>query len=261
MKLFVIIFDQVIVFLTWAYFTHHYLCPKESGWKRELIVSPIVFIIICLSATIVYENILLKNIVNTTAFFLIFCYIYKFDVRHFLITLVIIFSSAYFIELPINILYLFLFHKSTLDLTTVDFLILLPFIVIAYIFAFNWILAKSRSIPKLPNITFSFLLSQTLLGLIVFMSTVKIDVFYPLVILIIVESCFYIQFWRHRKLLFVNQELKLLHKRLEKIYQNELNTYLQVKNEEYIYATLRHDLLNEIQIISYIEKKETDITL
>ena len=46
--------------------------------------------------------------------------------------------------------------------------------------------------------------------------------------------------------------------RLKAFYTQEMSAYMKQRDQEQLQRRLRHDLLNEIQVIKYMENKETD---
>ena len=256
MRVLVTMLNQIAAFFLWGYFTHYFLVPKESGWKREFIALPFCILLTLITATVLYAEILFKLILTPVYLFLLLCYIYQWDLKKFLITLVLIFCSSFLIDLPCAFMIIVFFDKQLIDANFYELLACSPIIFSLLFFIFSWILKRSNSISRTPNISILFFLSQGFLGMTVVMSLLSSyqdTILYPCCFLILTEVIFQIQFWKNRDTFIYDQKEKRLNKQLQSIYQEELQAYLEMKNETEIYRTLRHDLLNEIEIITYID--------
>ena len=252
--------NQIVILFIWAYFTHHFLVPKEKGWRRELIMFPVWVLVTYITATVLYTEILFKTFSMPVFYFLSFCYMYQWNPKRFIFAIILIYISATLTDIVGAFLIVVCLNKNLVDINYIETLALMPVCMIISTLFFNWILKKSNHINKISNIVLLFLFSQWILCLLVTMnilSTYQSTILYPLILYVLSFIVFQIQLWKSRDQIFLDQKTKILHRQLQSMYQKELETYLHIKDESQMYHTIRHDLFNEIQIISYMEKQES----
>jgi len=264
MEAIVYFIHHFLIALIWMYFSHYFLTCKTPGWKRELQMLPVWSVYFLLTSTVLH----FEPFIKTTLFVMIalgtFTYIYKFQPFRFIIAVGIICLVSFLSEALFYIYILLVRNKTTtIDITIDDHLFMIPFDFFLHIVIYHWIVHKHATFsamePKYITLMFFFLLSQLLA---VFLVDVTImfhsdEHLLAMVILLVISEiiCNYL-LWKKRNFILLDlQKQKYENQYLKKVYREELAHYMQVKQEFDMHTTLRHDLLNEIQTISYLEQK------
>lgn len=250
-----IAFNQFCIYFIYAHFTHHYLIPKEKGWKRELQVFPIFILLLLPTSSVLLYSLVIKAIIMIVVFFSAFCYVYQFDIKKFIIAFFSIYAATFLAEFPIDILILILGIPIS-EISSFQILCFLPILLVNTVFVFNCILKFAKKPCILPKSFFLICITQTIIGMIVLIRTTPYQysvIIFLIILLILLECYLFVTFKNRQENIFNYQKQHYINKQLQTIYQSELDAYLAMKDETQIRQSLRHDLLNEIQIISYLE--------
>lgn len=79
----------------------------------------------------------------------IFCYIYEFEGKHSLLTILLIYVMEVLGEIILSGFILCFIQKPLTEITAVDNITLLPIILIFSLLLFDWILKRSRSMVRI----------------------------------------------------------------------------------------------------------------
>lgn len=149
-------------------------------------------------------------------------------------------------------------RKPLTEVNAWDNLILLPIILIFSILLFDWFLKKRKALMKMSDFMLVFILSQIPISTLIAMNNqqnYKNSIVLPLIVILLIESILQYLVWKKQQNYIALKTLQLLNKQLHAIYQEDLSAYLIQKDQEEMYHKLRHDLLNEITMISLLENK------
>lgn len=111
---------------------------------------------------------------------------------------------------------------------------------------------------KMSDFMLVFILSQIPISTLIAMNNqqnYKNSIVLPLIVILLIESILQYLVWKKQQNYIALKTLQLLNKQLHAIYQEDLSAYLIQKDQEEMYHKLRHDLLNEITMISLLENK------
>lgn len=258
MRVFTTMLNQFCLSLVWLYFMHHFLTPKEKGWKRELYTLPIWFLYLLLTATVLWAAAAIKFILTLIMMFSILYYIYQFEWKRFLITILLIYVNGFLTDTIISLFILLVLQKPLITLTATDNLIFLPMILILSFIMFEWVLKRIRSITNLPSFTLILIISQLPITLLLGMNVGQAyegRMLVPLLFILLFEVFIQWLIWKKEKNFFTSKQQELLNKQLLNVHQDELNAYLSQKDQEEMHRKLRHDLLNEIAMITLLENE------
>lgn len=257
MRVITTIINQVLVSIVWLVFTHYFLTPKENNWKREIKSYPIWIIWIFLTATVLWYHTTLKTVLVPIILILIFSYIYQFNIKRFILAILAIEAVTMIIEVIALLILTLCLNVRPENISYIDNILLLPFILSFNIVAFNFILKKCNSIGQLPSFTLIFFLSQIPMTLMVELTLHPHDrgsLVVPCLFIAVLGMSFQMLIWRQKDEYFNIKKQKMLNHQLLDIYNLELDAYLEQKDQLLIQRKLRHDLLNEIQIVKYMEQ-------
>lgn len=259
MRVFTTILTQFLVTIIWFYFTHNFLTPRNKGFKREIIIFPVWMLYILATATILYEETALKMILMPILFFLVLNFIYELDIKRFLLVILYIFLTSLIGEIVGTFMVMVIFHASVSEMTYQLNLILLPFMIIIHLIIFQWILNKEHCLTTLPDVAIVFIVSQVLITILVDLNNQTYydgRLLFPMLLCILIEMILQVVFWKKAKQYFTIKKEQRLHDELEGMYETELHNYIKLRDQIHDYKKLRHDLMNEIEIISIIEQQK-----
>jgi len=260
---FVVGLHHFLILLVWMYFTHYFLVPKENNWKRELQMLPFWLLYFFLTSTVLYFEPFIKLILLLVVVLSTFAYIYVWEPLRFLLALGLILLVSFLSEAIFSIYILVIQKKKMVQLDIADRLFIIPLDFLLHVIIFHWIVKKHVTyfefIQKYILTIFIFILSQLLLAFLVGINVVldSNPHLLAMVFLLILSAtiCNYL-LWKKRDLIIADiQKQKYENQYLKDVYRKELEHYIEVKEELDMHTALRHDLLNEIQIIAYMEKQ------
>lgn len=251
-----------IILLVWMYFTHHYLEPRESGWKREIKIIPLWLIGLYISSTYFIVNPIAKSTIYPIFIFLTFFYMYKLNIPRFIYAVCIIFLVALFSEAIFDLIIIGVFKEKLAEFSIISRLTILPFDFLLHVCIFSWIIRKQKNpLVNHDKILLSIcilFITQILLSCMVSINIVYDNsihsIFSLIIITLFIAICNWI-LWKQKQHLFYYHKQKHFNKQLKHIYQSELSSYMKMKDRSIIQTNIRHDLMNEIQIINYIDHK------
>lgn len=257
MRVFTTMLTQFLVTIIWFYFTHNFLTPRQTGWKREMLCFPVWMMYIFITATVLYKQTALKMIMMPVLFFSILSFIYKVDVKRFLLTILYIYLTSMIGEIVGIFIITVILHASINEMTYQLNLILLPFMIVIHLIIFQWILKKEHHLTTLPDVAVVFIVSQVLISMMVDLNNQTYydgRLLFPMLLLAIGEIILQSLFWKKAKQYFTWKKEQHIHDELEIMYEKELNNYMILRDQLHDSQKLRHDLMNEIEIISLMEQ-------
>ncbi len=255
------ILTQLLCMVIWFRFTHQFLNPKENNWKREIKVYVLWTIWTIFTATIFWHDTEFKALITPFFLYLSFSYIYQPDRKRFIITIILIFLVILISEIISILIFITVFHRQLEAMNWMDNLLLLPLILAINYFILHAVLKRKNLVSDIPNISLIFVFLQIPIMLMIDLSyqqhapgSLKIAVW----ILAFFTLFFQIFLWKKRENYYNTRKQEQLNVRLKAFYTQEMSAYMKQRDQEQLQRRLRHDLLNEIQVIKYMENKETD---
>lgn len=265
METFMTMLHHFLILLVWMYFTHYFLTPKSDGWKKELYMLPVWIVALYISSTALYLHPFLKAFILPIFITATFCFMYEWEPLRFMFAIVLILLIALLSEAFFDVLIIIFEQKGIAELDAMDRLIIMPFDFIFHIIIFRFILhnrIESERVSKEDMTTlFLFLFSQFLLAAcvtIIAMFNNDIRMIFLAFFLILAELLLNLRLWKSKNFfLFDLASHRYINKQYNTLYQEELQHYIDMNDQTKIYSKIRHDLLNEITIIQYIEDQES----
>lgn len=237
------------------------LNPKENNWKREAKVYVLLMIWTVFTATIFWYDTEFKALITPFLLYLSFAYIYQLDRKRFIITIILIFLVILISEIISILIFITVFHRQLEAMNWMDNLLLLPLILAINYFILHAVLKRKNLVSDILNISLIFVFLQIPIMLMIDLSyqanssrSLKIAV----CILAFFTFFFQIFLWKKREHYYNTRKQEQLNLRLKAFYTLGMSVYLKQNHQEQLQRRLRHDLLNEIQIVKYMETTETD---
>ncbi len=258
MRILTTVLNQMLCIMIWLYFTHHFLIKRENNFKREAVIFIFYILWALLTATVLWYDTELKSLISPVFLYLSFAYIYKHDMKRFIITLLYIFIGIFLSELFGILLFIMVFQKPLEALGWLENLIVMPPALLFNFWLANIILKSKGLISALPNISLLFVFSQVPIMLMIDLSyqqhspgSLTLPAFLIFLFTVIAQ----LFLWKKKDSYFNAKKEQMIHKQLRTVYEHEMEAYFKQRDQLQVQRKLRHDLLNEIQVISYMEQQ------